>query len=665
MKERVPSASRRMVSWLSRGVEVGEGTSVDADADGDGSRNGSDRSDESNRGDGLPGLSSPDAIGPGVPDAPLSPTASPSDALAGAASEERRPLLSRDDVAGQYGEVRPLGAPSSGGDVLPPTPPGASEPRATSTRAGSGRGLGSSPLTPAEAGTPAGGQPRIAPGQDCVEEPEPGESGHLAAGDCSFEEGAASQSTALLGRLQLAFKHLAVEATLAATTSLRRRLRSDLPQASEHGRSSAHASFSPGETPTTGTRGPRQAVPGVHAEGEGYLPRADPVGPTWRGARGGVPAWGPGSLDEADALLPPPASTLPPRLLWPESRRRDEAGVSKTRDGTGGSVGSGWRAEDSRWSKPSTGTANEGDVGKGSGGGGGGGHAGDGGRGGVSDPASPTDPAALEWPSLLGAMGSKTPASPSPPLSPSPSACEPSPSLPPGSPTTPADAADASDPSGYRRRREGSTEAVPTPPATPAAHQSFSSPRSTPVVPSSALPPPSLPPTCYGVGVEVAGRLRERAWLAGKRSWEDEEPGRGGGGRGRRLGHGFDPESVGGVFPLDMVLQVGGRCRWVGAASCRCRPWSGTGGWVMPSLGCAGGARRERDLFLRGPRGGGFGSSVERARGPSVAFGSGRSPGDPGSRWMGVARLSRATEARVCVLWFVRVEVVGGIAACV
>ncbi|CAM9221408.1 unnamed protein product [Scytosiphon promiscuus] len=57
------------------------------------------------------------------------------------------------------------------------------------------------------------------------------------------------------------------------------------------------------------------------------------------------------------------------------------------------------------------------------------------------------------------------------------------------------------------------------------------------------------------MGVEVAPRLRERAWLTGTRAW-------GGSGlgserrRGITLAEGFEPDAVGSLFPLNMTLQT-------------------------------------------------------------------------------------------------------------
>lgn len=106
---------------------------------------------------------------------------------------------------------------------------------------------------------------------------------------------------------------------------------------------------------------------------------------------------------------------------------------------------------------------------------------------------------ALEWPSLLGAMGSRAPRSP-----------------------TPSTLAGGED---------------PDPKTSPQEFVQY------------------LPGTCRGMDVEVRERLRDRAWLTGRRAWECL--GKRGGRKKRELGEGFRGDAVGSMFPLDMVLQVG------------------------------------------------------------------------------------------------------------
>lgn len=174
----------------------------------------------------------------------------------------------------------------------------------------------------------------------------------------------------------------------------------------------------------------------------------------------GMPAWGGPERsrhggEEIDVLLPPPSASTP--SLSPRFNGDREAEARDERVWSGGA-----------------------------------------GRG-LDDAAS----SALEWPSLLGAMGSRAPRSPTPSTL----------------------AGEDPDPKTCLQERVQ-----------------------------------SLPGTCRGVGVEGRERLRDRAWLTGRRAWECL--GRRSGRKRRELGEGFCGDAVGSLFPLDMVLQVGEGVLW-------------------------------------------------------------------------------------------------------
>ena len=260
----------------------------------------------------------------------------------------------------------------------------------------------------------------------------------------------------------------------------------------------------------------------------------------------GMLAWGEKqkrhrSKDEVDPLLPLPTSTLPPPL-FPASSTLSQSRGRETED-TGGrttpvrrgmfSPGRGARLDASD---------KTGDV--------------------VVVAAS-----ALEWPSLLGAIGTRAPRSPS--TSPSPDRRAPGSSPSPLPVPKPLELPDAGDgePSKVEEEEEkkkaSPTPVVKTPPSSsppPSPDFRASSSRSLQPSPEPPLPlqPPILPPlpqTCRGLGVEVAERLRERAWLTGFREWGHVGEARKRSGR-RGLGEGFRGDSVGTLFPLNMVLQV-------------------------------------------------------------------------------------------------------------
>lgn len=309
----------------------------------------------------------------------------------------------------------------------------------------------------------------------------------------------------------------------------------------------------------------------------------------------GIPAWGEAhGPAPIDPVLPPPVSTVPPASPRPISREGPE-GESGGRSGSG--VSKGKRDGD----LPAAAAAKARKV-----------------RGRdetLSLHDSEEAVGTLEWPSLLGAIGSKAPQSPSPPqaverdrsgkgwglsqpLSPS-LATEPI-----SSATTTTTASRHAEDGGGGYHAGGALEtsvgaagASKTSITTSISHSPPSSPRlSSPnrgVVPSALTeqaatmvlpravaprspprprppPPPTrpklsvsparLPGTCRGVGVEVTGRLRDRAWLAGTREWgsaeSDDSDARERDRLQRALGRRFDRHAVGALFPLRMVLQV-------------------------------------------------------------------------------------------------------------
>lgn len=303
----------------------------------------------------------------------------------------------------------------------------------------------------------------------------------------------------------------------------------------------------------------------------------------------GVPAWGKrgSTADVPDPLLPPPASTVPPPpTRSSDGRGRGEGAERDLRRGGGGGRG----MDKTGGGSPSTrGRVHGGEI------------------------ALPNDDTVLEWPSLLGAIGSKAPRSPSPPLFSnsgeggriSPSRATPPVAHPPTSPPVAyvsifsasqqsgegecgSKDDDVGDPAGggrvgpIRERQETRTAASPatSPPRSlrlEAASSALELPRADPPPPLLPQPRaslwlPPLPATCGGVGVDVAERLRERAWLAGTRTWgggvagaregsvDDVWAATGNGTateKGRQqLGYGFDREAVGALFRLNMTLQV-------------------------------------------------------------------------------------------------------------
>lgn len=282
--------------------------------------------------------------------------------------------------------------------------------------------------------------------------------------------------------------------------------------------------------------------------GGGGQPRSSP--------RRGVPAWGHAS-EKLDPLLPPPLSALPPASSSHRGRGYavasggggDGSGSLRRqhrepqREGREGRAGRS-RSREARTAAP---------------------EAGDGG-------GSKSEEHSLEWPSLLGALGSRAP----PPTARSDSSQHSRAAAAAAAPVsfagTPGD--NDRDDGGAARIRRETAEATATAVATGAEDGTLSSspPRSpflfrgtsptrslsAPARPPAAAaplvssdPPPPPPGTCWGVGVEVAPRLRERGWLTGTRGW-----GESGQRRGRELAQGFQPDSVGSMFSLDTSLQV-------------------------------------------------------------------------------------------------------------
>lgn len=279
----------------------------------------------------------------------------------------------------------------------------------------------------------------------------------------------------------------------------------------------------------------------------------------------GVAAWGQqqhmSTDDIDDPLLPPPVSTLPPRL---SSHSGEEAD-----GGTKGTAKARLRKGIGKSQKPEVASAASGR---------------EGGRhedGNAVDDAT----AVLEWPALLGAMGSKAPRSPDsriPLVQSEPLACRPE-----SVASSPAHTAIRDTIKSEPESVGGMTAAVAASAATNGEKAAvLSSPPRSPfqwatrgrqlsAIPPLPLPPPlqkhgvavapsppSLPGTCKGVGVEIASRLRERAWHTGARAWETRQEG------WSSTGDDFDADTVGSLFPLKMVMQVSYMYSSQGARAC-------------------------------------------------------------------------------------------------
>lgn len=398
----------------------------------------------------------------------------------------------------------------------------------------------------------------------------------------------------LFSRLQQAMKNFSLLEGPGSGGSSERRHRAARPDASPAKADTAATFFDGGRNNNNNNN--RESPGEVSSRTEGWVSRG-PFGsppadyPAERRA-GAVAAWQSGSTGVLDPLLPPPSSATPPPVVSPR-RRHDEGIGGDGRAAAGGGRSAG--GEDPRagrsWNFARAGSPS--------------GEGGGGGQGSVED-----DAFALEWPSLLGAIGSKAPRVPSPAPSPAAAAAAVSAaaSLVQGTSALssraslilPTDTAgggsdDRGAASVTRSIREEIAAAAITNVANAASAAlpfSSSPPRSpflqpqrppsgeattvpSPVPHQPPLPvskhfsrssiPAPLPGTCHGVGVEVAYRLRQRAWLTGRRTWGvsggsgSEAEGAGAGRkRGRALlGEAFDRDAVGSLFPLNMVLQVG------------------------------------------------------------------------------------------------------------
>lgn len=558
MRERVPSASRRMVRWLSRQVGVETASSLAGRGGGDHRRKAPDGGGDdvdSSKSVMLPRGVAPRAV----------TLASDAETPASIPLGERASSDEGKVAAGGRDSDRQAQARNAT-SVTHPLESSYDEPAAATLtsqqrEAVSGaiqHASGSAPTKAFKApetvdsrGHPQGDTGEALKGDDSEKERALGQSAR--EGRHAVQGAATAQGPPqLLARFQQTLKQLAIESTATATASLRRHLLPDsVPSAEGNPETRNPPQKRQGEIPA-----------GIVAKANG-MTMVDAKSSPWNSRRS-VPAWGAGSADEADVLLPAPTSTLPPRCRH-RSRRRDEREAARTRDGIGG-VGAGWRAEEIRWRNGSQSTIADGSGARGI-------HSGAG-KGGI-DAESLQDGGGLEWPSLLGAMGSRTPMSPqstaSPVLSSTTRELSPPPlsSSPEGASLVVMTAGTGA--SSHLSRRDASAGMSLGSGVTAAGQGHFSPPQSPHIHPLTVPPHPpllalssasatmrQLPSTCYGVGVEVPRRLQDRAWLVGTRSWGDGEPGHSQDGRPRRiLGHGFEAQSVGALFPLGMVLQVG------------------------------------------------------------------------------------------------------------
>ena len=544
MRDRVPSASRRIVAWLSRDLTLTRNTQrpiVPWEEVPTG-----EEVARSFRGR----LSSGDAIVAGRP------LRSFSEAQAGKnadrqswsknGNENGSPFPAPPKKDGHW-RARSLGVVSTNCGMY--ISPGDSPERENSPRFASAQAATYPKLTGVAAAT---GSPRAAsstPPDKANEENDatPGE------GD---EEGT---PVLLLGRLQQAIKQrLTPERGEESVSSSMTKDSAGTLRPIRRGSATAGADHHRHRGETSRAKGPHSSPAKTRGEAQARAKRSR-----------GLPAWGEQSQDGPDSLLPPPPSTLPPPLVNGGEITGSGAAKGSRVEASPRGVGSGGSdspngVNQSVWGVVAT--------------------SGIAGRQGDENDDFDDVAAALEWPSLLGAMGAKAPHVPTPPR-PSLSVRDIPPSSPAPAPTRPADVAGSawSDDEFARVRQEvakASGAGVTTksqktgPPGSPpmspflqALPTSLSA-----LVPLSALSPlpppnpsttpfsapPPLPGTCRGEGVEVAERLRERGWLMGTRVWGKSRHS-GELGQGRVPGDGFDADAVGSLFPLEMALQV---CSW-------------------------------------------------------------------------------------------------------
>lgn len=571
MRERVPSASRRVVSWLNKGPantsnrRSGESfrPAVAAPREGFGDNGGEGRAE----GEAIGG----ETTRPSLRDVDSGNELAAARSLslwtnAHALSTEARAAASyaEHEIADSFPETGEEGALGSGsrldslssdyGMYISPgmspesddsTPFGST----AATDAGENAGtfvLPSSPTSRAgnsRRGTLEGGKPTGAGGDSAVRTAVP-----------------------LIDRIQEAIEQrLALDGTGGGALSLTKRRPRWFPPARRGAAATPDHQFQPQE-PVSRTR-------------DGCSPAEKGGAVTDKAPRlRGEPAWGQRSKSELDPLLPPPASTLPPLCSHDSEAVRGGATqgrrVEAPTRGGGGDGGAGSEQRDGR--NRNFGKGGSSLMGATEGGGA---------TDDKGDELADVD-AALEWPSLLGAIGSKAPLAASPP--PSPSVWD----LPPsraasassivvngggdGNDGTPRVGGETAAAAALVAEATVATKAedmawVPSSPHSPLVRplpSATSSPARLPPPPRSpakrSSSPPPLPSTCRGVGVEVADRLRERAWFRGTRVWG--EPKKSAGRQlGRGLEEGFDRDAVGSLFPLDMILQVG-----AGVLSVRC-----------------------------------------------------------------------------------------------
>lgn len=541
MRERVPSASRRIVAWLSRDLTLTRNTQRPI-VPWEGVATGEEIA-RSFRGR----LGSGDAVLAGRPLRSFSEAQAAVNSNRKTESENgnenESPFPAQAKKDGHW-RARSLGVVTTSGGMY--ISPGDSPERDNSPRFASAQAATYRKITGV---APAPGSPHAA---SSTPPDEANEENGATPGEGDGE----GTPVLLLGRLQQAIKQrLTPERSEEIVPSSTTKDSTGMLHPARHGSATASADRRRYRDRNSRTKGPHSSPATTRGDTQTRAKRSR-----------GLPAWGEQFQDGPDSLLPPPPSMLPPPLV--NGGEITGGGATQGQRADQPPRGGGSGGSDS----PSGAIHNLGVVATTPGVSG---RQGDEG-GGLDDVA-----AALEWPSLLGAMGAKAPRVRTPPR-PSRSVRDIPPSSPAPTPTRPVDVAGSawSDDEFERVRQEvakasgvGVTTKLETtgPPSSPPMSpflQALPSSLSA-LVPLSALSPlpppkprttpfsapPPFPGTCRGEGVEVAERLRERGWLMGTRVWGKSRLS-GELGRGRVPGDGFDADAVGSLFPLEMALQV-------------------------------------------------------------------------------------------------------------